>query len=33
VPAGRPEDLDDYVAVGFDPAWLDQVDGRWDQQR
>jgi len=31
VPAGRPEDLDDYVAVGFHPAWLDQVDGLWDQ--
>ena len=32
VPAIRPVDLDDYVAVGFDPRWLDQRNGRWDQR-
>lgn len=30
VPAHRPQDLADYLAVGFDEEWLDQRDGAWD---
>ncbi len=33
VPAHRPLDLDDYIAVGFDARWLDERAGRWDRQR
>lgn len=33
VPVGRPEDLADYINVGFDPGWFDERGGRWEQQR